>query len=116
MLVKELLQCMCCTQSASVFIYEGGEERINHLFDAKTKGHPKDLSIPEGVLNREVKYYCMDHSINTRKKNKGYYEDLPYIELELIFNICVKEESNIDYSRNKRREEFAKKIYEFIGW
>lgn len=97
MLVKELLQCMHCTQSASVFIYEDGEERINHLFDAKTKGHPKDLSIPEEVLNREVEYYYMDHNINTRKKNKGYYEDLPYIELELIFNICVvTEESNND--------------------
>ena len=98
MLVKELLQCMHCTQSASVFIYEGGEEKINHLFSAETKGYPRNLRIPKGVLNREVKYYYMDHNVNTRKKNdKGYYEDLPYIELELEFNICVvTEESNND--------------------
>lgn len=88
MLVKELLQCMHPTQIARVYIYEGGS--INHLFDADTKGHPKDLSIPEDILNREVHYYCMDHSIHTDKKNEeGQYENLPYIELELEFNICV---------------------------
>lgn len=90
MLVKDLLQCMHCTQVASVSIYEDGEGRINYLFDAETKGNPKDLSIPEEVLNQEVKYYSMYHNINTRKKNdEGHFEDLPYIELELIFNISV---------------------------
>ena len=80
MLVKELLQCMHPTQIARVYIYEYGR-KPNKLFDDETKGNPKDLSIPEEVLNREVYYYYIDH---------------PYIKSELEFKIFVKEESDID--------------------
>lgn len=97
MLVKELLRCMSRDQIARVHIYEF-EGKRNQLFDAETKGHPENLKIPKEVLNREVAYYYMSHSINTYKKNEeGQYENLPYIELEFEFNICVVlEEYDID--------------------
>ncbi len=92
MLVKELISHMYCCQVASISIYEiEGEDPVNYVYKKDTQGRMDNLNIPEDILNREVNYYAIDHSIATSKLVSNKYEQLPYIELILTFSISLKE-------------------------
>ncbi len=91
MLVKDLLDHMSSVQVATISIYNSDPKgNLNILFEQKTKTNKDRLSIPNDLLNREVDFYNIDHFVSTRGYNdKGVYGNLPYIELELDFNICI---------------------------
>ncbi len=93
MLVKELISHMYCCQVTSISIYEykEGEDGINYVYKKDTQGKKDNLNIPEDILNREVAYYSIDQNIATTKLVSNKYEQLPYIELILIFSIKLKE-------------------------
>ena len=89
MLVRELLNSMHPTQVVTVCVYTMGSEDITTYFEGKTLGKVGKLQIPEDVLNKQVDFYSMKQNIITYKGPEANYETLPYIELELVFNISV---------------------------
>ncbi len=88
MLVRDLITCMHPTEVVKVCVWEN-RERHNTLFECKSLGNVGDLKIPEDVLAKEVNYYTMFYNIVTHKGKEENYETLPYIELEITFNIAV---------------------------
>ena len=90
MLVRDLLNCMHPTQVVTVCVYTMNSEcSPTTYFERKTLGEVRKLQILEDVLNREVQYYTISSNIVTNKGKEENYETLPYIELELVFNISV---------------------------
>ena len=90
MLVRDLLNRMHPTQVVTVCVQTlNSEDKPTTYFERKTLGKVRKLQIPEDVLNREVNYYTIESNIVTNKGKEENFEDLPYIELELVFNISV---------------------------
>ena len=96
MLVRELISHMHCSQVASISINAScldakGKITVNTLYTHETQGSMNNLNIPKDLLYSEVDYYCIRPSISTYKRTSNEYEDLPYIELILNFDIMLKE-------------------------
>lgn len=88
MLVRDLIKYMHPTEVVKVRVYNNKVPRTT-LFEGESLGDLRNLKIPEDVLNREVDYYTMFHNIVTFKGKEEDYKPLPYIKLELSFNIAV---------------------------
>lgn len=88
MLVRDLIEYMHPNEVVRVSVWESNDTHTI-LFSGKSLGKVENLKISEDVLDREVYYYTMYHDIVTRKEKEENYEPLPYIELEVTFNIAV---------------------------
>lgn len=91
MLVKELLQCMHCDQTANIRIYEFDKSGVRVLYrKQEARGHLFRLEIPENVLSREVYYYHIKPNISkVEKNNREYIGDIPHFRLDIEYAICV---------------------------
>lgn len=88
MLVRDLINCMHPNEVVRVSVWKSNDTHTT-LFSGKSLGKVENLKISEDVLDREVYYYTMYHDIVTCKEKEENYEPLPYIELEVTFNIVV---------------------------
>lgn len=88
MLVRDLIKHMHPNDVVRVRVWESNDTHTT-LFSGKSLGKVENLKISEDVLDREVYYYTMYHNIVTRKGKEEDYKPLPYIELEITFNIVV---------------------------
>lgn len=88
MLVRDLIKHMHPNEVARVCVYIN-EVPHTTLFEGKTLGNVKNLKISDDIMNKEVDYYTILHNIVTFKGKEEDYKTLPYIELELKFNISV---------------------------
>lgn len=88
MLVRDLIQYMNPNEVVKVRIWNNRGSHTT-LFEGESIGYVRNLKIPKDILDKKVKYYTMFHNIVTCKEKEEHYEDLPYRELELIFNIAV---------------------------
>lgn len=88
MKVRDLINCMHPNEVVRVSVWKSNDTHTT-LFSGKSLGKIENLKISEDVLDREVYYYTMYHDIVNRKGKEDDYKPLPYIELELTFNIAV---------------------------
>ncbi len=86
MLVRDLIKHMHPYEVVRVSVWKNKEPHTT-LFSGKSLGKVENLKISEDVLDREVDFYTMYHNIVTHKEDD--YKPLPYIELEITFNIAV---------------------------
>lgn len=88
MLVRDLIEYMHPNEVVKVSIWNN-KEAHTILFEGESLGNVKNLKISEDIMDREVDFYTMYYDIVTWKQREENYEHLPYIELEVTFNIAV---------------------------
>lgn len=88
MLVRDLIEYMHPNEVVKVSIWKNNDTHTI-LFEGESLGKVENLKISEDIMDREVIFYTMYYDIVTCKEKEEKYEPLPYIELEVTFNIAV---------------------------